>query len=233
MKRVMLTRPDRSTSTTAYVRGVPLLKPASIGVSSKGLGVKPTTPHPTPIGGWGGGGDSPIKEEEKNQVSLSSVLDLVDKLPASERKTLLARLALTSQTQENKQSRDQDLWAQAVYEALQRALGSGDGAAQGPAMIRRVLGASSAWAPVSDFMTSSRLQNLSVTERYSVYTLLARLVVDYAHKLANRIGAPLGAKLVGTCAVNVSSLFDNAFPGYVQSGLAHIVARQLAAGQTQ
>lgn len=230
MKRVLLTRPERSRSDV-YVAASS--KTGKNVADIETTGVNTTTPHPTPYGGWGGGGDSPARKKKQDPVSLDSVLALVELLSAGDRKTLLARLALADQTRETISSRDQDLWSRAVYEELLRALGSQSGAAQGPALVRSVLGSAKAWHPVSDFMTSSGLQELTVTERCSVYGLLARLVVDYAHALANRISTPLGAKLVGTCSVHVASIFDNAFPGYAQAGLAPVIARQLVSARIQ
>lgn len=227
MKRVMLTRPDRSLRSEAYVRGSTPPNVAKIAVETKQLGDHTTTPHPLPFRGRGGGGDTPVKEKEKNNVSLADLLSLADQLPATERKTLLAHLALRGQTDESGQTRDKDMWAHAVYNEIVRAFGADGGAGQGPALVKRTLSATAVWAPVADFMRASKLDALTVTERQSVYGMLAKLVVEQALYVARNIGAPLGVKLVANAASNMAAIFDRSFPGYLQAGLAPIVARQL------
>lgn len=163
---------------------------------------------------------------KKNQVNLDDLLNLADQLNEVDKKTLLARLSLAAQNRNSEPDRDKDMWAQAAYDELLRVFGQNQGVGQGLALIKRSLGASQVWAPLADFMKSSGLNKLQVTERYAVYCLLAQLVVKQAKYIANKIDAPLGVKLIGNCLVNVASLFDNAFPGYLGAGLAPIVARQ-------
>jgi hypothetical protein len=169
-----------------------------------------------------------VSKEKKGNVSLADLLEQADKLPATEKKTLLAHLALKDQDRGTEVSRDQDMWAQAVYEALARAIGHEGGAGQGPALIKRTLSVSSVWSPIAKFLMASHLADLNVTERQSVLILIARLVTEHAQYVARKSGAPLSAKLVGSCSAHVASIFDNAFPGYLASGLAPIVARQFA-----
>ncbi len=216
-KSVMLVRPQREV--TSYVK-----KKESGG----------QLPHPPtfPLKGKGVGGCSPagsVVEKEENQ--LNGVLALVDQLSASDRKLLLAKLALRSQTARSDQPRDLDMWVQAVYDELVSTLGAGDGGGIGPQAIKRVLGSPSSWGPVADFMASSKLDKLPVTERQSVFIMLAKLVIKHARYVAGRSGAPLSAKLVGSISVNMASIFDQAFPGYLASGLAPIVARRLVANR--
>ncbi len=169
----------------------------------------------------------PLAGEKKENVTVEGLLAAAEQLNAADRKTLLAHLALNEQTSSQGSGRDLDMWAQAVYEALVQAVGTEAGAGQGPALVKRSLGLPAAWAPVVAFMEASKLRSLTVTERQSVYALLAKMVVQNARFISRKSGAPLSAKLVGNCATHVASLFDNAFPGYVSSGLALIVARQL------
>lgn len=174
-----------------------------------------TPPHPLPLVG------------EKQKVSVDEAIALADRMTSADRKTLLARLALADQTSKQGSGRDLDMWAQAVYAALVQAVGTEAGAGQGPAIIKRSLGLPAAWAPVNSFMEASKLRSLTVTERQSVYALLAKMVVQNARFISRKTGAPIGAKLVANCATHVASLFDNSFPGYAASGLALIVAKQL------
>lgn len=230
MAKVTLTRPLRKSS--AYVKKIDEQ-------DDKHLGSNHPTPHPTPIGGWGGGGFTQLnvgveekkKEEAKPCVSLESLLELANQLPASERKQLLARLALQAQTSDKGDDRDKDMWSCAVYDGLVSVVGGGVGGLGGPAVVKRVLTVPAAWGPISGFMASSRLDRLNVTERQSVYGLLAGLAIQRAQEMSRHASIPLSAKLVGTCSANMAGIFEQAFPGYLASGLAPLVAKQLVANK--
>ena len=215
MKRTILTRPLRTAPS--YVKEVDPKKTQNHPglYISKDIDNRPGDPKK-------------IKDKkDKTHVSLADLLSLADQLPATERKTLLAHLALRGQTDESGQTRDKDMWAHAVYNEIVRAFGADGGAGQGPALVKRTLSATAVWAPVADFMRASKLDALTVTERQSVYGMLAKLVVEQALYVARNIGAPLGVKLVANAASNMAAIFDRSFPGYLQAGLAPIVARQL------
>lgn len=215
MKRTILTRPLRTAPS--YVKEVDPKKTQNHPglYISKDIDNRPGDPKQ-------------IKDKkDKTHVSLADLLSLADQLPATERKTLLAHLALRGQTDESGQTRDKDMWAHAVYNEIVRAFGADGGAGQGPALVKRTLSATAVWAPVADFMRASKLDALTVTERQSVYVMLAKLVVEQALYVARNIGAPLGVKLVANAASNMAAIFDRSFPGYLQAGLAPIVARQL------
>lgn len=121
------------------------------------------------------------------------------------------------------------MWATAVHEALQEALGGSLGSTVGPMAVQRIVGTHKAFEPVSEFMAHSRLREVQVVERLALYRLLAELLVAHARKVARHVDAPLSLKLVVNCTNNVAGLFDSAFPGYLGAGLAHIVARRLSA----
>ena len=244
MKRVQLTRPLRSQGKNPYVAYV---EPTSI-IDKKEQSHRNKTAPPPPLKGEGKGGlylvDGKNEKENKPELrkesdlrkpaanvksSLDQILDAANGLPAAERKVLLAHLAFSEQTSGQGSGRDLEMWAQAVYEALGDAVGVEVGAGQGPALIKRTLAVPAAWAPVTTFMASSKLSTLMVVERQAIYVMLAKMVVQNARYIARKSGAPLAARLVGSCAANVASLFDNAFPGYVASGLALMVAKQLCA----
>jgi hypothetical protein len=57
--------------------------------------------------------------------------------------------------------------------------------------------------------------------------MLAKLVIENARWISRKAGIPLTAKLVANCATNVSAIFDQSFPGYLESGLTHLIAKQL------
>lgn len=223
MKKVQLVRPPRTHSV------VPL-RAATIEKNSAGIRVGVSTPpmegvHTPPS-------HAPVRKakEMKETDSLGNVLNLAAELTPDQRRELLARLSLDSNSKHMEQARDVDMWAEAVFRALHGSGGESVMVSAGPAVVKRTVGAPQAWRPVSEFMDSSRLATLKVTERQSVYGMLAKLVTDHARRVARRSGIPLTIRLVGNCAGNVAGLFDNAFPGYLDSGLALIVAKRLTAG---
>lgn len=212
MKRVMLVRPARS-------------HPVYVKDQTKQSGLSTPSPSPSKEGRRGWGNTQPQATEQKK--SVEELILLANLLTPSERKELLARLALTSQTLPIEQTRDVDMWAQAVYEALVAAVGYEGEGVQGPALVKRSVGNPAAWGPVSNFMKASKLDGLKVTERQAVYLMLAKLVVSNARGVARHADIPLSAKLVGTCSSNITGIFEQSFPGYLQSGLVLMVARRL------
>lgn len=140
----------------------------------------------------------------------------------------LAVMSLELQRGPAGEDRDLDLWSSAVHEALVRALGPSDGAAYGPQVIRRLVAAPVAWGPVEDFAGLLGVADMTPAERMAVFRLLASLVVRRARQVADRAEIPLSAKLAAQMASQVAAIFDSAFPGYVASGLARVVARRAA-----
>lgn len=185
-------------------------------------------PAPTPyeVGGVGVREHAGLREAGPSSNSVADLMTSASALSAADKKELLARLSLDVSGLDG-QERDQDMWAGSVYEALVAHAGGTGRESVGPMVIKRLVTPPSAWRPVADFMASSRLDTLTVVERKSFYTLLARLVVAYAAEVNQRSGAPLTAKLVVSCSANVRAVFDNSFPGYVANGLAVVVARRL------
>ncbi len=222
MKKVLLTRPRRASTTDSVIE------------ARRNNQKKP---------GDGNGDVSPLKggyihppspraadgKEKKEKPTVDSILADTELLTSQERKQLIARLALNQQISTKGSDRDLDMWATAAYDGLVQELGHEAGAQVGPILVKRSLASPSAWAPVAAFMASSKLQEQSVTKRQAIYMMLAKLVIQNAKFIARKSGAPMSAKLIASCAANISSLFDNAFPGYLKSGLAHIVAIQLTA----
>ena len=221
MAKVQLTRPERKQgSTDDYVK------------QRRGVITGPPSPPPKGRGGVPVGPLFPAlsKKEEKEKHStdaLASVLDQVNQLTPEQQKELLANLALKSQTAPSKHDRELEMWLVAVYGGLEEAIGGGGRGLSGPANVKRLLASSSSWGSVKNFMQTSNLASLSVTERQSIYVLLAKLVIDNARWISRKAGMPMSAKLVANCAVNVAGIFEQAFPGYLESGLALLVARQL------
>lgn len=181
-----------------------------------------TPPLPSPPFREGGG-------EGVTPGVVSEIKKLTATLNPSQRATLLAELSLQATQSDNGSIRDLDMWSQSVYAALVGANGGLAGGVPGPAVVKRSLASSGTWSIVRGFMSDSKLDLLKVTERQSVYDMLAQMVVKNAVYVSRKSGAPLSPKLVANCSTNVASLFEQSFPGYVRSGLAHIVARRLTA----
>ena len=213
--RVVLIRPKRSYG-------------AGLSTTSKNKESHGRIPQgETPQRGGISPGDVPVKEEKQNK-NFNEAVALASNLSAEQRRDLVAQLSLDLQINGADQSRDIDMWATAIHEALQDALGGSLGSVVGPLAVKRIVGSRSAFEPLAEFMQHSRLGEAQVRERLSLYRLLADLVVAYAKKIAKHTGAPLSLKLVANCSRNVAGLFDSAFPGYLAAGLAHVVARRFS-----
>jgi len=154
---------------------------------------------------------------------LASLLD------AADLKQVLAELSLRAQQDlEKKSTRDADMWATAVYEALTAAFGHGDGAGLGPLVVKRVVSAPTAWKPVHAFMESSGLAKLTVPKRLAMYRMLATMAVKRSREIAANTGVPVTPKFVASVSANLGPIFDLEFPGYLAAGLAPMVAGRLA-----
>lgn len=224
VKRAILTRPK-------YERE-PYLRIRDPQKQNEGLSGKSGSPLPLYRGEEGDPFPTRPRTSEKKEASTADeLLALVEKLPAEDRRLLLDKLALKQSEEEAPRASDRELnlWSAAVHDALNEALGSEDRGEVGLFVVRRQVGSRSAWIPIVDFMRSAKLADLTVAERQSIYSMLAKLLVDHASQVAQRSGAPLGPKLVSACAGSIRGVFERSFPGYLRAGLAPVVARQMKA----
>lgn len=178
---------------------------------------------PIPLKGNGGGSVNRaprriFREEGENVVDVDRLLAL----PKQQRRAALDRLAL-SLMEESGERRDSEMWSAAVSSALEGRLGRQGSAAYGPLLAKRVVGAPAAFKPVASFVEEARLDEMTVVRRQQAMNLLAELVVESASQVGRAKGIPLSLGLVAGCAANVRAIFDQAFPGYLESGLAGIV----------
>lgn len=224
MSKVMLVRPKRTQ---------PAYK-ASSSVESTPSTTTPKKDPPLPPllrGGYKGGpfGDKNLREKSPTEPSVESLLEQTTGLSVDQKKALLDRLALELQaekTTKKDSNRDLDMWATGLLQAISKVV---VGHSYGILLIKKTVGTTAHWTPVHNFMEQSRLATCSVTERQGVYNLLADLVVASAMKAATYAGAPLSLKVVANCTNNVASCFESAFPGYLASGLAKVVVKQMTA----
>lgn len=173
-----------------------------------------------------GGNNHPRAPDENGEKKpVADLLAAASSLSAADRRELLARLSLAEQQGRPGSSREQEQWAQAVHEALLAAAGAGAGAVPAPGVVRGLVTAPKAWAPVRDFMHAAGLADrLKSGESLKFFRLLARLLVEDTEDFCHAARVPFGPKLVAQRAERIGGVFDQAFPGYVRSGLAHVVA---------
>lgn len=176
----------------------------------------------------GGGAQGGAYTHAKGPVQVSDLLSLAQTLTAADRLALLDQLALQNQmAAKAAASPDLDMWAEGVRMALDDAIGGAEGQ-YGALLVKRLLAPSASWRPVEAFMASSKLGGgLQRTERMAVYYMLARLLVDDAERACEWTGAPLSAKVVAQRTDRLAGVFEQSFPGYLASGLAPLVARQM------
>jgi len=162
------------------------------------------------------------------------LLEQASALSSADQQRLLDHLSLAARHlrfNDSQTERDLGMWAAAVGAEVSARTSTGTMSGCGPLLLRKLLGAATSWAQVQDFMRVTKLAELSVVERQSVYNLLAQLLLQYAERVSERTGAPLTPKLVCSCASSIAGIFDSAFPGYAASGLAPIMARRLCAAR--
>lgn len=184
-----------------------------------------------PIPPLGGVGDigifnrEKIKKNEDEKILLNntewSVLELVvelNKQSPTTRKRLLDELALgLKQNTTASSSRDVEMWLKSVAAELTVVLSSYQ--YTGNMKAQNVVG----WSYVEEFMHSSGLSRCTVVQRAGVYKLLAGLLVKHARGIAEHVGQPLSLKFTMSCSNAVPGLFDAAYPGYLQAGMAAAV----------
>jgi hypothetical protein len=216
-KKVVLGTSNRPSPSKGYARqrigiGEDLPKKVAnskFGGVSPSLRGEPTPPH--------------FSENESEEI-----ITAWRQLNRMQQRAMLAKMSLELQQGPSaEESRDVDLWSDAVYSALRDAIGPSDASGHGPQVVRRLMGASSAWAPVAEFITNGRLDKLRPAERMAVFGLLAKLLVARAKRVAARADIPLSAKLVAQNTPHIAGIFDNAFPGYLANGLIGSVSRML------
>ena len=175
--------------------------------------------------------DAHTKQEEQ----LDNLLEQMTQLTPALQKQLLDRVAARQLLDQSSKRADRDIamWAAAAYDAFCSAIGGPGAAGVGPVIARRLLGVASAWQPVEQFMAAAKLQELPVVDRQAVYYMLADLLVEQTRSIARYTGAPFSVKLMSTVVVNIAGLFDSAFPGYLEAGLARVVARRHQLLKTQ
>lgn len=121
--------------------------------------------------------------------------------------------------------RDEGMWSDSVEAILAEALGSSTNFRnKSPAILGSLR---DSYSIVHEFVQVSALDAAMSYNRKVIYNLLAGLLVEYCKQLAAKIAAPLSLKFVLGQSEKIPALFDRAYPGYVQAGLAGIVLKQI------
>ena len=74
---------------------------------------------------------------------------------------------------------------------------------------------------LNDWSSSALGRKLSRPEKLTMYSLACELTCDYL----NKINVPINLKTIVNCYERFPSLIQAAFPGYIESGLLHIVLK--------
>lgn len=139
-------------------------------------------------------------------------------LPKKDKEQLLALLSLV--TAEQVDDPLVALWSTAVLDRVAEAIHI----TLPPLLLRKTLASRAAWAPIADLLRRAGIVDRQLA--LSFFHLLARLLVLHAHGITARTGAPLSSRLLGTLAPSVPGLLEAAYPGYMASGLLHVVLGQ-------
>lgn len=233
-KKVTLGRRARPLTSGAYSR--PASEPEELpapAASTTRVGLDVERKKPAGKGGvvspsieGGINNPLPISSRSAEQVA-EEVLALLEPLEPTARQEALDRVLLAFK-EKKPADRELQMWAVSVLQALGAAIGPEGKAGFGLMMLRASLAPASVWGPVDTFMRASKLDKLTVTERQSAYSMLAGVLVRYAHRISQRSGVPLTPKLVASCCSHLASVVENSFPGYAASGLMPMLVRHRA-----
>lgn len=121
-------------------------------------------------------------------------------------------------------ARDESMWVSSLLEALTLAtIGSRLHSRPSDRVLATL---QDSFAPVALFVKSSGLHRTKSYERKAVYDMLAEMVVSYSCTMANHVGVPLGPRFILQNIDKIPGLFDRAYPGYAEAGLAGMVLDQ-------
>ena len=151
------------------------------------------------------------------------ILELFQTLTPSERKDTLAKLAYSMKVKPRGdvplEVRDIEMWFDSISTEFNTHF---QGTITSPPAAVLAKSDKTSYEVLQVFMKASGLDSMKVIERKRVYLILAQLLVKYADGVAKNYQIPLTSKFVLNCSYTLPSLFDEAFPGYLEAGLAKI-----------
>jgi hypothetical protein len=172
--------------------------------------------------------DATSPRKQKPAVDIRALVASLTEAEASEALSLLALRKKGEAKTKMRETRDLDMWVDALSQAHRsvfRAPGISD---VGPGQIKATV-ASGQWEPVEEFMRSSGLNKLDIPGRVKTYRLLAEMLVDEAKRTSHHTGVPCSIKYVLNHSHLVGPLFDAGFPGYIEMGMAAVPIMGLTA----
>lgn len=186
-----------------------------------------TTPHPTPLQGDRGVGGVAMSRQTVNEAKT-----LIDRMNKEQRKEIgdyLAFISLGRKTggtvQDLKSNRDLGLWGDALVEALGQALPSLVMSKHVQASVMQQLESSSVLA--ESIISQAAIPASQSYMRNAFYRVLANLLVQHSRSVAKYVKAPLSLKFCLGQADNLAGLVEDAYPGYLQSGMMKVVLQQM------
>lgn len=190
------------------------------------------------IKGGGGGGGTPIGSYPSSpRFSTSGVNEVVEEikqklreLNRKQRKQLLDYLLYLDKEKLPELAQDREIlaWGDSVVGKLRIHLPSlSPQIVINPGVLKSL---QDSLVPVQTLFKSSGLCLDTIYKRKAAYDLCAGLLVSHAKQLAAHVKAPLTVRFVLQRAPDLPGLFNSAFPGYLQAGLASKVFDQMLAG---
>ncbi|TXH41856.1 MAG: hypothetical protein E6Q97_36835 [Desulfurellales bacterium] len=149
-------------------------------------------------------------------------------LPRKTQTQLLDYLLLLTHEDAKDNDRDLEMWKASCATNLERVLPGTTTHVPKGTRLHTLLKES--YAILSSFMARANFGDLTAMQRKAVYEMLATLLVARAKHLASKTTAPLSLRLTFQCSADLPGLFDAAFPGYLEAGLARRVLDQVVGG---
>ncbi len=149
-------------------------------------------------------------------------------LPRKTQQQLLDYLLLLTHEEANDTDRDLEMWKASCASKLEHHLpGTSTHVPKGTRLHTML---KESYTILTSFMAGANFGTMTVIQRKAIYEMLATLLVARAKHLASKTTAPLSLRLTFQCAADLPGLFDAAFPGYLESGLARKVLDQVVGG---
>lgn len=168
------------------------------------------------------------KTEHINPVETLKVWLL--KLSETEQQELLDFLLLHRQQRKftSPQERKLNMFTDSLSTELGKALGQSNRMFPLPMLSE----AKKKFKEVEALMIDLGMQDLKIPDTKAMYGIVARVLVQHALMVSNKIKIPVSMKLVLQTTTPLHALIDTVFPGYIQSGLMLVVLKQVHAGIT-
>lgn len=136
----------------------------------------------------------------------------------------LALLQTSETSTASDATRLQNLWTASLANALSEKFGNTVSPKLPPTLAKEL---KASYGHAQSLYVALSPSRQGVDEAAPVFNFLARALVKYCSQVSSRIGAPLSFKFILGQSQVLPGLFENSFPGYLQSGLGHVVLTKL------